>query len=125
MDAEETEIVIFQSPIKNRIPVNVSYQQALKSIILDRTPITSKGIVIDYKSTSDYHSREYWEKAVEYLDYNFVQINSVLRFNPETSFSVFPIAPIPLIIRLGYMFGDKISAKVSQKYRSPFKSHLA
>lgn len=119
MDAEETEIVIFQSPIKNIIPVNVSYQQALKSIILDRTPITSKGIVIDYKSTSDYHSREYWEKAVEYLDYNFVQINSVLRFNPETSFSVFPIAPIPLIIRLGYMFGDKIFAKVSQKYRSP------
>ena len=57
---------------------------------------------------------------VEDLDYQFdSKIKRVIERNAEAHFSIFPLAPIPLIIKLGYLFGDKIHTEIYQKFREP------
>lgn len=119
MDAERTNIVIFQSPIKAKQCASVNLQQALKAIVRKKRPVSLPGIPMLFQPHSDYRSNQYWQDAKGFLRYSFGQIEATVQRYPDTSFSVFPLGPIPLIIYLGYLFGDKYKSEVYQKFRSP------
>lgn len=116
----QTEIVIFQSPIKGKVRVSIPVRDAVQAILLKYVPASTNGITISIDISFDYKSREYWQKAIDELEYQFNKnIESVLKRFPELRFSVFPIAPIPLIMKLGELFQDKINVDIYQKTRSP------
>ena len=119
MNVEKTNIVVFQSPIKAKKHVSVNPQQIVQALIFNKEPVSLPGIPIIYEPHSDYRSKQYWEDADSFFTMSFAQVEAIHKFHPDTTFSVFPLGPIPLIIKLGYLFGDKYKTDAYQKFRSP------
>ena len=103
---EPTEVIRFQSPIKGSYRVSINPQQATEAIII--------------QPLCDYNTAEYWQQADTELTKRVQLVrDTILSDNPNQHFSVFPIAPIPLIAKLGYLMGDKIRCEAYQKFREP------
>lgn len=120
LEIPKTNIVIFRSKIKGKFEVNYNLQKMVDAFILEKIPVDSNGIDISVGSKANYDSKCYWDEIVKDLDYQFgSKIKRVIERNNEALFSVFPLAPIPLIIKLGYLFGDKIHTEIYQKFREP------
>lgn len=116
----ETEMVLFSAKIKNKVPVSILPKETVKAFIGRKKPVTTTGIKIEPTDINDYHSKEYWRKQTENITYLYnTKIIPFKEYNPNASFSFFPLAPIPLISFLGYIVGDKIPAEVYQKFREP------
>lgn len=116
----ETNIVVFRSKIKGKVDVNYSLQKMIDAFILEKIPSNQNGIDINISSKKNYDTNDYWNDVVEDLYYQFdSKIKRVIERNAEAHFSIFPLAPIPLIIKLGYLFGDKIHTEIYQKFREP------
>jgi hypothetical protein len=116
----KTEIVRFASPIKGTQPVDINYNLAAKAVLPDKHPASQYGIHIPISSFYSYKSENYWNDCVNQLQ---IQFQNVL-YNPyiqlhKSEFSIFPIAPIPLIIKLGELIGDKLPCDIYQKTRVP------
>ena len=121
MDYPGTEIVIFESPIKNKQDVRVDFGQTAEAVREQRknppkqcTPIRVEERYCDYKS------EEYWKKIEKQLIYKInEQINTKYFYTHDLKLSLFPMAPIPLIIKLGNILGDKKIIDIYQKTRTP------
>lgn len=75
---------------------------------------------IRFSSNSNYKDRQYWREAENHLNREIDNlINGLLQENPKLTIAIFSIAPIPLIMKLGYKLGDKRKILVFQKYREP------
>lgn len=116
----KTEIVCFSSPIKGVTAVNIDYNLAAKAVLPSKQPGSTYGISIQVQSYSPYNSKEYWNDCWNQLkhSFNLNMYNPFIQFG-KTDFSVFPIAPIPLIIKFGELVGDKLPCDVYQKTRVP------
>lgn len=119
-DVPKTEIVRFSSPIKGIASVNIDYDLAAKAVLPKKQPGSSYGISLQIKSIYSYNSKEYWDDCWKQLKYLFdlYMNNQVIQFG-KADFSIFPIAPIPLIIKLGELVGDKLPCDIYQKTRFP------
>lgn len=116
----KTEVVCFTSPIKGVTEVNIDYNLASRAVLPQKQPGSSFGINIPIKSIYPYTSKEYWDDCYRQLKYLFDRyMNNPSIQRGDADFSVFPIAPIPLIIKLGELVGDKIPCDVYQKTRYP------
>ena len=116
----KTEIVRFSSPIKGVIPVDIEYNLAAKAVLPEKQPGSSYGIDLTVSSSHPYRSKEYWEDCCFQTEllFNTMLYNPYIQFH-KSNFSIFPIAPIPLIIKLGALIGDKIPCDIYQKTRTP------
>lgn len=120
MYKEGTEIVRFFSPIKGKIEVNISFADAAKAVKNEKKLLNMEGITIDPKSSESYRSKQYWKEVASQLEDGVnCYIRSMLRIHPGTHMSIFPLAPIPLIIKFGYLLGDKMQLAIYQKTRTP------
>ena len=115
-----TEIVRFTSPIKGNVEVDIPFEKAVGAVKNNRKLESYRGIRINMKSALDYRSPEYWREVSKQLEREFdYKIRGELYDRPDLHLSIFPIAPIPLIIKLGNMLGDKVQADIFQKTRVP------
>lgn len=116
-----SEIITLASPIKGKVDVSVNYRQAIDAISNEKKPYSTKGIPLNIRSVHDYNSVEYWNDVDKQLTAAFDRFicNSALEIDPDLHFSVFSLAPIPLIIKLGFLMGDKIPSDIYQKTREP------
>ena len=116
----KTEIVRFSSPIKGVTPVQIDYNLAAKAVLPDKQPDSPYGIDIIISSSRPYRTKEYWDECCYKMEllFNTNLYNPHIQFH-KANFSIFPIAPIPLIIKLGEMIGDKLPCDVYQKTRYP------
>ena len=120
LHAEETTIIYFTSPIKGKFDVAFSRIEAAKAVLPKMKPDNEFGLSIGVEAKGEYTSPEYWSYASTWLENGYdCTVRAKLKLCPDAHFSVFPIAPIPLIIKLGYYMGDKIRADVYQKKRHP------
>ena len=120
LNHDPSRIILFSSPIKGQQKVSISKTKAVSAILSEKRPEKSDPDCIDVECEYHYHDQTYWS----YVDNSLVRqfrecIDNAIAQNPRIHFSVFPIAPIPLIIKLGYLFGDKIQADIYQKRRYP------
>lgn len=116
----KTEIVCFSSPIKGITAVDVDYDLAAKAVLPNKQPGSSYGINLQVKSSYPYTSKEYWNDCWRQLKSSFdLYMKNPLVQRGNVDFSVFPVAPIPLIIKLGELIGDKLPCDVYQKTRFP------
>lgn len=120
MYVDPSEVLMVSSPIKGRFPVSILFKQAATAIIPAKRVASQHGMSLNVDVSSDYKSQAFWDEAETQLTakYNCL-VQSTLTITPNQHFSVFPIAPIPLIIKLGYLMGDKVSADIYQKSRTP------
>lgn len=117
---DKTEMILFFAKIKNEDTVSILPKHAIKAFVGRKMPISTTGIKINPNDINDYHSIEYWKNQVANITYLYnSKILPFMEYNPETNFSVFPLAPIPLISFLGYIIGDKSPATIYQKFREP------
>lgn len=121
MNYPETEIVILESPIKGEQTVKVDHKQTADAVrSIKKKPATICPLVLSVKSYGQYFSKEYWDILTQNLEDDFnTQVERRLSSYPTLSVSVFPIAPIPLIAKLGELFGDKRCVDIFQKSRIP------
>lgn len=117
---QPTELILFTSPIKGIIPVEISFNMAAEAVMPSKRLASMYGHKIMINLSAEYRSRDYWTEAGRQLidGYNYT-IKSIQSNKPDMHFSIFPIAPIPLIMKLGYIMGDKVQADVYQKTRMP------
>jgi hypothetical protein len=119
----KSEIVILESPIKGKTSVHVNPGLTVEAVrSVRKNPASEYPITInlDGASTAKYSSKTYWHSLEKKLQ-TAVQIDIFRRLssNPDMHFSVFPIAPIPLIAKLGEILGDKREIDIFQKTRNP------
>lgn len=119
LNTEKTQILNFVSPIKGN-KVSISYIDTVKAILPQKQPFDQYGIIIDIKSAYPIQSYEYWEDLNRQLEYQFLtKVKAMYDNVGNVCISVFPLAPIPLIIELGVLFGDKTNVDIYQKTRVP------
>lgn len=120
MNLELTEVLILQADIKGRQIAKIPLQQVVQAFIRNKKPFSTVGTRLEPSSIEDYHSATYWAQMSKSFEYQFnTKVKGILEFNPQICFSVFPLAPMPLIIKLGYLMGDTIWADIYQKTRTP------
>lgn len=120
MYAEPSERVKFFVPIKNCSITHIDDTQTAEAMLPNKKPATEHGITISLSSDKEYKSNEYWNDLDRSLVNEYQKkIRSALDYDSNIHFSVFPLAPIPLIIKLGYLFMDKTGVDIYQKFRQP------
>lgn len=116
---EASEIIMISSPIKGRIPVKISYDTCAEAVMPDKRVSSEYGQRINIDISSDYRSPEYWAQASKILLNQYsLKVGAILDEKQNAHFSVFPLAPIPLIIAVGSLLGDKIRSNVFQFSRT-------
>ena len=121
MNYSETEIVILESPIKGSQKVTVDHKQAADAVrSIKKKPASFCPIVLSIYGYGNYASKEYWNILTQNLVDDFdAQVERRFKSYPTLSAAVFPIAPIPLVAKIGELFGDKRCVDVFQKSRIP------
>ncbi len=120
LNVESTHLLSFCSKIRGDKDVTINRDQMLEAILPEKRPASADRIALDVETAHVYRSQEYWRDAELALRNKFDRfVGTVVESDKSVHFSVFPLAPIPLIIKLGYLMGDKIRADVFQKRRSP------
>lgn len=116
---EPSEVIMVSSPIKNRIPSRITFKSCADAVMPKKRVASQYGRRITIEVEDDYHSSHYWETASKALDRKYDQhITSILDECTNAHFSVFPLAPMPLIMKLGYKIGDKTRVDIFQFSRA-------
>ena len=116
---EPSEVLMISSPIKNRFPARITFKTCADAVMPKKRVASQYGRRIDIQIEDDYHSSRYWENASKALDRKYnQQVVSILDEFPNAHFSVFPLTPMPLIMKLGYKIGDKTRADIFQFSRA-------
>ena len=121
MQYSEALIVTLESSIKKEQIVKIDSKQAVHALrTTAHNPFDHYETHIRFSSNSNYKDRQYWREAENHLNREIDNlINGLLQENPKLTIAIFSIAPIPLIMKLGYKLGDKRKILVFQKYREP------
>ena len=116
---EASEVLMFTAPIKGCNHVMLDFNMAAHTIMPNKRVASLRGQRISINAASEYRSPQYWSEASKDLlrKYN-LKIGAILEDKADTHFSIFPLAPIPLIIKLGYLIGDKVRADIFQYHRT-------
>lgn len=116
---EPSEVLMVSSPIKGCTPATVNFNQCADAVMPEKRVASVRGQRINITIEDDYHSSCYWESASRVLYRRFsLTVSAILEDDANAHFSVFPLAPMPLIMKLGYMMGDKVRADIFQFSRS-------
>jgi len=99
----------------------VSSQKAAAAMVPNRFPADSRGIILGLRNSSYYdHEDDYWALERENLSRQFERmVKPILAEGEAPHFSIFALAPQPLLIQLGRLLSDIPAADVFQLHREP------
>ncbi|MDR3327609.1 MAG: SAVED domain-containing protein, partial [Prevotellaceae bacterium] len=115
-----SDIILYGANIgKQNSPL--SYQIACEAIFPDFYPANNDAIELGMKNTPFTDETDlYWSAEEENLDIQFNQkIKSQLMLGNSFHYSIFALAPQPLLIKLGVLLNDIHNIRVYQKHREP------
>lgn len=100
---------------------SLSYQSACEALLYDYYPANDYPIELGYKNASLTDDMDaYWISEEANLFTQFIQkIKPRLMLGNTDQYSVFAIAPQPLLIKLGVLLNDLNNVRVYQKHREP------
>lgn len=120
LNFDPSHILLFSSPIKGQQDVTISQQHAVAAMLSTKRPAKPEPDSIHIQCDFDYGDPTYWTTVDTSLERKYCErVANIAQQDAEAHFSVFPLAPIPLIMKLGYLMGDKVRADVYQKRRHP------
>ncbi len=117
-EERKTTVIRIQSNIRGR-KVEVPQSDVYRALISEnRYPNDEKGIFIDLTSLDYSYDSSFWDTALRQIE-SIVE-RGLSRGNDEltpTHISIFGLAPIPLLIYLGFKLGNTIPADIYVKTR--------
>jgi len=115
-----SEIILYGANIGNHNSL-LSYHSACETIFPDFYPASNDAIELGVKNTALTDSTGvYWSAEAENLSLQFNQkVKSRLMQGNTCHYSVFALAPQPLLIKLGVLLNDLHNLRVYQKHREP------
>ena len=112
-------VVRLQSPIKGKAPVIINQKEINSVVAKNFRPQEKYGPLIEVELTQEYSSKEFWHEATKKIENEYARkILPLLENKDIDHIAIFSLAPIPMIIQLGYLISDKIQAHTYQKSRS-------
>lgn len=118
LNKQKTVFLMFTSPIKNVHSVHIYKSEVINAIIDNGLIPESLCIYSEINLTHEYKSSSYWSDAEREIENEVFKVKNALR-NSDKVLSVFPLAPIPMIIKLGNLLSDKSHVDIYQKFRYP------
>ncbi len=116
---KKSHIVFYGSNISDQ-KSPLQKMEAMEAMFPDRYPVDENPIILSMSCSHEDKSPEFWKTELEHLRRVFeLKILPFIEQNNPSHFSVFALAPIPLLIQLGTLFTDKISVDVYQPIREP------
>ena len=115
-----TEIILFGANIGgNNSPL--SYQQACDALLYDYYPASNSAIELGVKNSSNSDDTDtYWTAEEANLCEQFnLKVKPRLMLGNTDHYSVFALAPQPLLIKFGVLLNDLNNLKVYQKHGEP------
>lgn len=115
-----TEIILYGANIGNNNSL-LSYQSASEALLYNYYPASEHPIELGLKNVPFKDSTDtYWITEEQNLTHQFDQkIKPRLMLGNTDSYSVFALAPQPLLIKLGVLLNDLNNVRVFQKHREP------
>jgi SMODS-associated and fused to various effectors sensor domain len=116
---KKSHVVLFGAKVgDDRSPIQ--YDDAVGAMFPLWYPADERPVGLSMLSSDDDSMPEYWATEARNLDKEFDrQIRGRLDEPGSLHFSVFALAPQPLLIRLGSLLTDKINVAVYQLHRTP------
>lgn len=98
----------------------IQKMEAIEAIFPEHYPAEENPILLSMVCSHEDKSPEFWSTELDHLQRVFERniVPRIMEGNP-VHFSLFAMAPIPLLIQLGALFTDKISVDVYQPIREP------
>lgn len=94
--------------------------ETMEAMFPDRYPADEQPIKLSMDCSHDDSSDAFWQTESAHLTRIFGQyIEPKIAENSPAHFSIFALAPMPLLIQLGSLFTDKITVDVYQPIREP------
>ena len=119
LQTPKTQIINFMSDIHEH-RVSFDYQDTVQAVLPARRPVDQYGTVIRFSSPKPESDLTRWIDLNNELSFEFTQkIIPIIQKHPDLPFDVFALAPIPLLARLGELFGDKAKVFIHPKFRTP------
>lgn len=116
---KKSHVVFYCSNIGEQKSLFDKYE-AMGAMFPERYPAQENPINLSMSCSHEDKSPEFWTTESEHLTRIFSrQIEPILETDTSSHFSIFALAPIPLLIQLGALFTDKISADARQPIREP------
>lgn len=114
---EKTLVVLYGAKIADDNPL-LNYNSSLKAISSKFQP--SDGSPIRIQMNGNTNSKEDWERESQNLENEIKQsVLPYLRTARLNHISLFGLAPMPLLVKLGTILNEKYSVDVYQKHRNP------
>ena len=117
---KKSEIILYGARIgEHHAPL--SYERVVSAMVPERYPASSRPIAMSLKNSCFVDLEpDYWFIEGEHLQRQFdQQVKTRLAEGQVCHFSIFGIAPQPLLIKLGTLLSDIPSADVYQLHREP------
>lgn len=117
---KESEIIVFCANVGEHNP-SISFQSACDAILYDYYPASKNPIGLGYKNSSlEDNMNEYWIAEVKNLESQVDRkIKNEIMDGVSKHYSLFALAPQPLLIKLGVLLNDIHQVRVFQKHREP------
>jgi len=119
---KKTHVVFYESNIGEQNS-RIQKQEAFAAIFPERYPAEANPLLLSMAWSNQDHTPAFWAAEDENLKtcFNSEITAKIIRQPTETSyhFTLFSFAPMPLLIRLGTLFTDKIEVDVRQPIREP------
>lgn len=117
---QKTHLILYGGRIGEQ-KASITFSEAINAILYDRYPSSDKPIELGIpKCEIEDHLPEYWEFQEKHLIMAFNKnVKPYLDNDKIQHYSIFALAPQPLLIRLGTLIPDIYPAKVFQKLREP------
>ncbi|HCR4067383.1 TPA: SAVED domain-containing protein [Proteus mirabilis] len=98
----------------------IHYHSCVEAMFPQRYPASEKPVLLSMRSELKDHSKQYWQAESQHLLKGFQRkILSIIEDDACKHFSLFALAPQPLLIQLGTLFTDKIDIDTYQLHREP------
>lgn len=116
----QSHVLLFGANIGNH-GTPLSYQSASQAMLPHRYPAIAGGIELGLKNSSlEDHTPEYWQLHQMQLRQLFDQrVRPLIGTDHTQHFSVFALAPMPLLMQLGIYLSDISEVDVYQRHREP------
>ena len=115
---KQSLIVLYTSSIGTKIP-NISKKEAVDAMFPVFYPTANSPIDLSEKSPLEDNQQNYWTIETLTLKVRFEKQLANIIESGVSNISLFAIAPQPMLVYLGTLFGDIQKVSVYQKHREP------
>lgn len=111
-----TQVVTYSAMIAADSP-QIDFRQACEALPKEIIPFEHPFEIIN--DNPEHDETEFWEKESAFLVRKVNELFASMRVTKNIHLSLFALAPMPLLVKLGSLLNEKYQVEVYQKHRNP------